>query len=179
MSDAMGSPERERFRLLYQGTYPAVHAYVSRRIGAVEAPDVTAEVFATAWRRLDRIPEPPLPWLYNVAANHLAHHRRGAARRLRLVARSQSTAPAPVADPSEDVCARVDDAVVVRALLAQLPEPDAEVLRLWAWEGLEPAGIAAALGCSPGAARVRLHRAKARMTALLNEHPAPVIEEIR
>ncbi len=48
-------------------------------------------------------------------------------------------------------------------MLARLPE----LLRLCAWEGLDGAELAAVLGCTPAAARVRLHRAKRRAAPLL------------
>jgi RNA polymerase sigma-70 factor (ECF subfamily) len=47
--------------------------------------------------------------------------------------------------------------------LQRLAPADAEILRLWAWEGLEPQEIATVLDTSPGAARTRLSRAKARL----------------
>ncbi|MGB7981220.1 MAG: sigma-70 family RNA polymerase sigma factor, partial [Candidatus Nanopelagicales bacterium] len=51
--------------------------------------------------------------------------------------------------------------------LDDLAETDAELLRLWAWEQLEPAEIAAVLGCSPGTARTRMHRARTRLRVAL------------
>ena len=51
--------------------------------------------------------------------------------------------------------------------MAELPEADAEVLRLWAWEELAPREIGVALGISPNAASIRLHRAKSRLRGRL------------
>ena len=56
---------------------------------------------------------------------------------------------------------------VVSAALDDLSESDAELLRLWAWEQLDPAEIAEVLGCSPGTARTRMHRARARLREAL------------
>jgi len=53
--------------------------------------------------------------------------------------------------------------------LAALRESDREVLMLVAWEGLGPNALAKALGCSKNAAVVRLHRARARLTAAWDE----------
>ena len=50
--------------------------YVVRRAGLEHADDIVAEVFTTAWRRRDDIPERVLPWLYGVAANQIAHAAR-------------------------------------------------------------------------------------------------------
>lgn len=47
--------------------------------------------------------------------------------------------------------------------LARLGERDREVLLLVAWEDLDPASAAAALGCSRATFAVRLHRARRRL----------------
>ena len=55
----------------------AVHRYFVRRAARDDAEDLAAEVFATAWRRRDRIPAGfELPWLYRTASYVLANHRR-------------------------------------------------------------------------------------------------------
>ncbi len=53
--------------------------------------------------------------------------------------------------------------------LAALPETDAELLRLWAWEQLTATEIADALEITPNAASVRLHRAKEKLRAHLDD----------
>ncbi|NNF11144.1 MAG: RNA polymerase subunit sigma-24, partial [Acidimicrobiia bacterium] len=70
------------FRMLYDRHYDAIHSYFLRRTDTSSAPDLTAEVFLVAWRRIDDVPrgEDTLLWLYGVAANMAAHHRRSSAR---------------------------------------------------------------------------------------------------
>jgi RNA polymerase sigma-70 factor (ECF subfamily) len=51
--------------------------------------------------------------------------------------------------------------------LSTLPDDDRELLTLVAWEGLTPAQAAGVLGLTPGATRVRLHRARTRLRAAL------------
>ncbi|WP_088287998.1 sigma factor-like helix-turn-helix DNA-binding protein [Kineosporia sp. A_224] len=63
----------------------------------------------------------------------------------------------------EHVADRLDSRALIRPALDLLPDTDQELLRLWAWEGLEPQEIAYVLGCSRGATRVRLHRALRRL----------------
>ena len=60
------------------------------------------------------------------------------------------------------------DARVLRAL-AKLSERDRDLLLLSAWDGLTAAEIAAAVGCSGTAAKVRLHRARRRLQRQLAE----------
>lgn len=50
------------------------------------------------------------------------------------------------------------------AEIAALSVREREALLLVAWEGLEPGRAARAAGCTPAAFRVRLHRARRRVT---------------
>jgi predicted DNA-binding protein (UPF0251 family) len=54
--------------------------------------------------------------------------------------------------------------------LRRLSEQDRELLTLATWEGLDYGQIAAVLGCSRNAVRIRLHRARARLAAQLASH---------
>jgi len=163
---------RDWFEALFRDHHTAVLAYAARRVGS-EADDVVAEVFAVAWRRRDDVPDDPLPWLYRTAAHHVLHARRGEARRGGLAHRVGGVAAADADPLDEQVGARLDAERVLRALAA-LPPGDAEVLRLWAWEGLDAGDLAAVLGCSAATARMRLFRARRRARALLDAGtPAP------
>ncbi|MBP1633080.1 MAG: polymerase, sigma-24 subunit, subfamily [Acidobacteria bacterium] len=155
--DRPASPEA-RFSTLFARHYPAVFGYAARRVGRDEAGDAAAEVFTVAWRRLSRVPAEPetLPWLYGVAHKVVANQERAARRRLRLEARAAVSPGAAVEAPG---AAALD----VEAALLRLGSADREVLRLAAWEELQPAEIAAVLGCSANAAAVRLHRARQRL----------------
>jgi RNA polymerase sigma factor (sigma-70 family) len=160
-ADTPASPEA-RFNALFARHYPAVFGYAARRLGRDQAGDAAAEVFTVAWRRLGRVPPEPatLPWLYGVARKVVANQRRAARRRLRL----QAAAPSGPTGTDEP-----DAAIDLEAALSLLAEADREVLRLAAWEELQPREIAAALGCSANAATVRLHRARRRLAAALNQ----------
>lgn len=152
------TPE-ERFRALFESAYRPLLAYARRRTNASDADDLVAEVLTTAWRRLDDVPaDHALPWLYGVARRVLANQRRATDRRRALVTRLASQ-PAPVAAESEDPA--------VLSALERLRPADQEVLRLAAWEHLDTAEIAVALGCSPNAAALRLSRARRRFRETL------------
>ncbi len=144
----------------------AVLAYARRRLDSGEdAEDVVVEVFATAWRRREVVPDEALPWLYATAGNVIAHVIRSDSRRTRLGTRLATVRPLHTTedDPAQQVVDATAAHDVVSAALDDLSESDAELLRLWAWEQLEPAEIAEVLGCSPGTARTRMHRARARL----------------
>ncbi len=149
-----------RFRALFEAAYPAVGRYVLYR-GVVggRADDVVAETFLVAWRRLDDVPEDdPLPWLLALARNVWLNQRRGDRRYAALLRRL----PLPPYSPSP---AEPGDLDVVHDALGAIGEEDREVLRLVAWDGLSSAQAGEVLGCSPGAARHRLHRARRRLAA--------------
>jgi RNA polymerase sigma-70 factor (ECF subfamily) len=149
------------FRDLFDRHYGAVYGYNARRLGWDDAADATAEVFTVAWRRIRAVPDEPetLPWLYGVARRVVANHQRSRDRKDRLQARALSE-PERRFEP---------DPTDLEATLAALRDSDREVLRLAAWEGLGPEGLAKALGCSRNAAVVRLHRARARLSAAWDE----------
>ena len=76
------------------------------------------------------------------------------------------------AELSAAVCDPLDvgaDAMVAARALRHLAEDDREILMLVGWEGLRSAELARLLGCSPTAARIRLHRARARLIAEMEQ----------
>jgi RNA polymerase sigma factor (sigma-70 family) len=149
--------QQERFDDLYRRYAPAVEAYVRRRAPAL-ADDVVAETFLVCWRKLDRVPDEPRPWLYAVARKTLANERRRRASEERVTAGEKTPT---VAEPEP-----VGDSVLAAAFAA-LSERDREVLRLIAWEGLSLSQAAVVFGCSALACRVRYHRAKTRLARRL------------
>src|SRR4051794_32103069 len=87
----------QRFEQLYADHREAVRAYVRRRAPDAVVDDLVSETFMVCLRKIDRVPEEPLPWLYAVAWKTLANERRRQAR----LADSQPltvTAPGPVGD---------------------------------------------------------------------------------
>ncbi|MBN6053151.1 sigma-70 family RNA polymerase sigma factor, partial [Nonomuraea sp. RK-328] len=128
-----------------------------------DAADVVSETFAIAWRRADALPpgEEARLWLYGVARNVLANHRRGAAR-WRLVALDTDVADLYAHSPEGSV----ELSAIARAF-KELPETDRELLSLVAWEGLDPGQIAKVLDCSRNAVRIRLYRARKRFSKAL------------
>ena len=62
-----------------------------------------------------------------------------------------------------DLAGGVVDLTVMVAALNSLDAEDRDVLLLAGWDGLEAAGIGRVLGCSAGAARMRLSRARQRL----------------
>lgn len=167
----MTTPE-ERFTAVFARCHRPVLAYAARRVDEpADAADIVAETFLVAWRRLDALPagDAELPWLYGVARRVLANQLRGRRRRHALAQRLRDELDAHyVPEPRPPEAARLAGA------LARLGGDDRELLRLVAWEGLDNAQLAAALGLRPGTVRVRLHRARTRLAHALAEEGEPL-----
>lgn len=158
----MEQSRHERFRALYLSTRPQILSYALRRSPSLDdASDVVAETFAIAWRRLDDLPDGPdaLLWLYVTARHVLANEARRAQRSSDLVARIASALAGhePLVRPKDE------SALAALLTLRELDEEDRELLMLAGWEGLDANELGRVLGCSPGAARIRLHRARTRL----------------
>ena len=165
---------RQRFEALFAAHHAAVRSYVIRRAGGgVAVDDAVADTFLVVWRRLNEVPDAPLPWLLGVARRVLADQHRSARRRRSLSQRLALASPAsPAWEPPLGVSAELADA------LRALTEHEREALLLIAWDGLTPAEAATAAGCSPTAFRVRLHRARRRVVGQLGiDHPIPNVTE--
>ena len=160
----------------------SVFRYVRRRVGDELASDVTAEVFARAFRdreRFDGRGESALPWLLGIGTNVIRMHRRSEERRLRAYARAAEREQDAMA--TEEIVDRLDAEAVRGVLsdaLAALPLRQRDVLLLHAWAGLSPSEIAVALGLPAGTARSDLHRARRFVVARLEVHaPNMTVEE--
>jgi RNA polymerase sigma-70 factor (ECF subfamily) len=158
-----------------------VLGYALRRCASREdALDVTAETFLVAWRRRAEMPadeDDGRAWLFGVARWCLANLDRGDRRSRRLGRRLAETMEVTtLPDPARIHESRADSRQVRRALDA-LSSDDRELVTLTAWEGLTPAQAGAVLGLTPGASRVRLHRARLRLRASIT--PAPTETEDR
>ena len=108
-----------------------------------------------------------LPWLYRIASNLVANHRRKQAASASFLAGLRPVDSGPTA---EDIV--VADRTLAEAW-ARLRPREREVLGLALLEDLPPASIAAALGISVNAATIRVHRAKSALAALLRNGPDP------
>jgi RNA polymerase sigma factor (sigma-70 family) len=173
MSPPPDQRRRARHDALFAEHHDAVWRYAVRRVGDAAAEDVVAETFLVAWRRLDAVSEHERTWLLSVARRVVANHRRGQQRRARLTVRL-----AQELEVAHDESQREAD-VPVLAALATLSESDQEALRLVYWDELAPSDAARALGCTAVSMRVRLHRARRRLSRALAERGFPAGEDVR
>jgi RNA polymerase sigma-70 factor, ECF subfamily len=152
---------RLRFELLVADVYDPLQRYLRRRLDTDSVPDALSETLLIAWRRLDDIPaDGGLPWCYGVARRVVANEIRSRRRYAQLVSRLEAERPVGVES------GEVSDPDLEFAL-STLPEGDREILRLWAWEGLEPREIAPVLELTVNAATLRLSRARKKLGSAL------------
>jgi RNA polymerase sigma-70 factor, ECF subfamily len=163
-SCARAGDEAQRLTEMFRTCYAPVLAFARRRVGDDLAQDVVAETFLMAWRSLDSVPVPPLPWLYRTAGYAIANQRRSLARRGRLDARARNMIGCPSAPDHAELVASAQD---LESALRALGERDQHVLRLVAQAELTCSGAAAVLGCSTGTFKVRLYRARRRLSGQL------------
>jgi len=127
------------------------------------AEDVVQEAALKAWRHLDRLrPDAPLrPWFLTVVANECRSARRS---RWWRVVRFPEIASwrRPVG---------LEERIDLEAALDRLPSHHLMALTLYYHLDLPIAEVARIIGCSEGAARVRIHRALAAL------RPAMKLEE--
>jgi RNA polymerase sigma-70 factor (ECF subfamily) len=163
----------EAFAELFDRHADDIHRYAAWRLGADAADDLLAETFAQAFqhrRRYDVARSDARPWLYGIATNLVARHRRSEARRLRALARE---APPAGAEPMADrVAARLSARAAcgeVAEALAAMPAKQRDVVLLVAWAELEYEEVAHALGVPLGTVRSRLSRARKKLRRAVTE----------
>jgi RNA polymerase sigma factor (sigma-70 family) len=167
MRDGEGE-RRQRFDALFASYRSDMVAYCGWRADSVsDAQDAVAEVFLTAWRRLDELPDGDAArvWLYATARRVIANQRRSSRRRAALYERLALDPAGAVEEPTSSGW---EEALVHEALRRLRPR-DREVLLLAEWEDLPPTQIAVVLDCPAITARGRLHRARRRFRAVFEE----------
>jgi RNA polymerase sigma-70 factor (ECF subfamily) len=177
--DQSGARDDDVVRAAMSGDRPARLELYRRHVGAVRAtvgarlrcPDlveeVTQEAFTRALERMSELRRPDRfrPWLLAIARNS-ATDRWRLERRQRGVDPDELCAllrPAPGADQG----ALSPLADLVGRGIGRLAERDAAALELVTQHDLGPSEVGAALGLTPGAAKVAVHRARRRLRAVL------------
>jgi RNA polymerase sigma factor (sigma-70 family) len=131
-----------------------------------DADDITAAVFFELWRKRHNVRVVNgtiFPWLSVTTVNVARNHHRVIARYRKLIAslpRDEALNPESIAVrriETDVLGVRLSDA------LAQLSATDTALLVLTVLDELSVTDAASVLGIKPGTARMRLHRARARL----------------
>ncbi len=150
----------EAFEEIYRETVGEVERYFARHAEASDRSDLVQEVYLQVHRarRTYRRDLPFQPWLFAIA-RHVAlmagrRRRRKSGREVQV-----EEFPEPgnaAAGPESDVLGRRR---LARAI-GRLPPEQKEAIRLAHVEGLTSVEIGRLMGATPGAVKVRLHRAR-------------------
>jgi RNA polymerase sigma-70 factor (ECF subfamily) len=159
--------------------YYVVRAGLADRQGAtLAAVELLNGVTVEALTHADRFRPSgqPMAWLLGIAANLIKREQAGRATRNRREPLVRDLYPHAQAAISEDelfdrlatldvsdLAQDLEASEGVSAILAHVSENDQRVLRLAVLHDLNGRELAAELGVTPGAARVRLHRALNRL----------------
>jgi RNA polymerase sigma-70 factor (ECF subfamily) len=160
-----------RFGAIFDRHATIVFRYLVRRVGVDEADSLLGDVFRVAFeKRAAYDAERPnaRPWLYGIATNLLAHHRRTEARRISATARLLARRPGGD-DTSDQVVDRLDAEALwsrIADAVGALPEGERDALLLFVWEELSYDEIASALDVPVGTVRSRLNRARENLREL-------------
>ncbi|MFN8092946.1 MAG: sigma-70 family RNA polymerase sigma factor [Vicinamibacteria bacterium] len=151
------------FEALYERHARSVYRFVLSLSGnRAVAEDVTSETFVRVWSARDRVDLTTVIGYLMTIARRLYLEQLGRGRRHGAFEREpEDGAPGPHA--RAEARAELD---AVLADLQTLAEPDRAALLMRAEEQMPYEEIGAALGVSPGAAKVRVHRARRRLAAL-------------
>lgn len=156
------------FASLFRRYAPRLQRLLQRDLGRGEdAHDLVQQTFLQLHRaRHDFRPGARLrPWMYTIALNLKRQHFRRLGRRPEAALADDDPAHEPVA-PHGNPESPIHDAQV-RAVLEHLPDPQREVIVLHWFEGLSFREIAAVVGASQPAVKVRAHRGYKRLREVL------------
>jgi RNA polymerase sigma factor (sigma-70 family) len=149
------------FTSLVQQSQHRVFALAFSRLRDVDdAKDATQDAFATAWRRLSQLRDPPAftPWLRSIVLSECSRRQR-----------SHRQSPSIAADrvTIESQTARVDYQSVVARAVHKLSDAERDVIVLYYYLGYTLPQIARLLNLKPGTAGKRLHSARLHIRAVL------------
>jgi RNA polymerase sigma-70 factor, ECF subfamily len=158
------------FETIHERFRPRIRRYLARLVGPDEAEDLTQELFARVNRALgDFRGDCQLStWIYRIATNVAFDRMRSESCRRRLTEPLSEATPDPAASVDERaIRGEVDECI--RAFVDRLPPDYRAVVVLSDLEELSDAVIAEVLGTTVGAAKIKLHRARAQLRKLLEQ----------
>ena len=156
------------FGELYDRHFNRIYRFVYSRVREQTATeDVTSEVFMKALRALPRYQDTGRPfaaWLYQIAVNAIADRYRSA----RPTADLDQLRDVSTGEPGlEELAAHRDQMRRIWGLVERLPDAQRTALVLKFQEDMKIDDIAVAMGRSPGAVKLLVHRGMTRLRAEL------------
>ena len=160
------------FQQVYDEFHVRIRRYLARLGGPGDADDLTQETFARVSQALAgfRGEAALATWIYRIATNVALDRARSPGFRLQTrAAQPEALAALGTVPVIEQDIARREMSACVRDYVDQLPADSRTVVILSELEELPDREIAEILGISLEAAKIRLHRARARLRQRLQQ----------
>lgn len=148
-----------QFAPIYERYAARVYAYCLRRVGdAREAEDLTSAIFARAMSGLSAYRGGLVAaWLFSIARSTVINHLKARGRRMTGDYEDAVSYPDHSPGPLERLI-QTEEAQAMRALVAELPAEQQDMLLMKIAGGLTAEQIGQAVGKKPGAVRTALSR---------------------
>ena len=171
----------DKLATLFERNHKRLFNFFLRTTGSrPSSEDLVQEVFMRMlkYRHTFRSGSEFAPWMYQMARNASADHFERVGREPIVPSADGELPERPAAGRSAaEELVREETAARVRAALLRLPPEKREVLVLSRYELLRYEEIAALLGCSVGAVKLRVHRALKDLRRMLApESPSPAAQ---
>jgi RNA polymerase sigma-70 factor (ECF subfamily) len=171
--DAARHGDDDAFAELYRDAQPMLVRYLRVAAEPGTAEDVAADTWVTVVRGLKQFRGDEHAWRgWLVTTARRRAIDAGRLRDRRPTVPLEAGDEPPAAPGAERVALDNLDTAAALRLVATLPPQQAEAVMLRVVVGLEPKQVARVLGCSPGAARVAVHRGLQRLAVTLSASPS-------
>lgn len=168
------------FEKIYDEYYPKILQYVKRMVGPHDAEDVAQDIFGKVSSGLKGFQGKSKlsTWIYRIATNTVIDRSRSAAYKHAadhtthedsVDHETQSLWPGHKPPATDQVVIRKEMSDCVNEFIDDLPPDYKSVIVLSDLEGLTNIEIAEVLGISIDNVKIRLHRARTKLKAALNE----------
>ncbi|CAM5541680.1 DNA-directed RNA polymerase sigma-70 factor [Streptomyces xanthochromogenes] len=168
--------DEEAFRAVYRAVHPRLLGYIRTLVGEPDTEDVASEAWLQIARDLERFEGDAdrfRGWAARIARNRALDHIRMRGRRPAVGGdESELTARAAACDTADEAMEALGTGRTM-ALIAQLPQDQAEAVVLRVVVGLDAKSAARTLGKRPGAVRTAAHRGLKRLAELLGADGSP------
>jgi RNA polymerase sigma-70 factor, ECF subfamily len=163
--------DEHAFRTVYRAVHPRLLGYLRTLVGEPDAEDVASEAWLQIARDLGRFSGDAdrfRGWAARIARNRALDHLRMRGRRPVVGADETELTGKPADSDTADEAMEALATGRTMALIARLPQDQAEAVVLRVVVGLDAKSAARTLGKRPGAVRTAAHRGLKRLAELLD-----------
>jgi RNA polymerase sigma-70 factor (ECF subfamily) len=148
----------------------AMKTAVSILADADEAADVVQDGFVTAYLKIKKLKNPASfgPWLLRIVVNYAIERQKSLIKRKQRFKRTENLNH--TASNHENVVNKKELQMAIQSAMSKLTKTQIRAIALFGIEELSHKEVADSLGCSPGAARWHVYRARQKLKILLKDY---------